>query len=421
MISDDSFEKCVICQENVFLPVIINCFPCYSKNEIHCYSMNRQCFRCVCDYLQVFRENRELFRKCLFCPNTLFLDETNLHYNDIFSFDFYLMKQDRNNSYFCPLCKEACKEESCKEESCKEESCKEECQQQDTRMNQIRKGTQIEIYRHMEIDCPFFPLFCLCKKYFFRHEIDSHKKKCIHFFYCFYCHVFLPSHEKKIHLIHSHSFMECPQCLELFPKDQIDSHLREKCPHRLVSCNLCFQSVSYSKIHIHLIKHGEDLHRELILNQEKHQQLLRSFSIYMSFCSQFLGTVPSFPSTGYVFSPSNLESQLTRDYDFQDNSNNNMATTSINQNNNLNQEWNSIGNEQQEWNNNPDNDNNMAISINQNNNFNFNEEWNNNTNENEAIQNDTTERFVLSRDNIFDSNPNHNEEELFQINIDPFF
>ena len=35
--------ECPICQDQVYIPVSIICFPCFRRNEVHCHNFTRFC------------------------------------------------------------------------------------------------------------------------------------------------------------------------------------------------------------------------------------------------------------------------------------------------------------------------------------------------------------------------------------------
>ena len=87
-------ETCNICMEEVFLPVEMTCFDCFTENKIGCSSFHRTCMKCAHTYLQLDLNvhERDFTKRCLYCCKVVHLRFLNCE--NSYRKDFLLMKTD---------------------------------------------------------------------------------------------------------------------------------------------------------------------------------------------------------------------------------------------------------------------------------------------------------------------------------------
>jgi len=99
-------KECIICREQVFLPVELTCFRCYKSGQISCSSFCRVCRSCAHEYLQLDKStwSRDFLKRCLFCDARTQM--MNLDAMNSYRKDYLLMAEDTYNQHLCPYCHE---------------------------------------------------------------------------------------------------------------------------------------------------------------------------------------------------------------------------------------------------------------------------------------------------------------------------
>ena len=213
---------CVVCQDTVNIPVMLTCFPCYRKNNIHCHTFHRYCLKCVFDYLSfhVSCNERKEEVKCLFCnekcrpPKLRF--ETSVEYD-------FLSLQNNPNLYQgrCPFCMK------------KEEN----------------------IYQHLK-ECPYFYEQCDCGHVTLRQLKRFHNIHCDHFKTCFVCHERVHNLEYNDHL-YEHDYVQCLACQKHVKSGELLLHRMHQCENRRIKCICCKSLVPFKNLERHLLNHLE--------------------------------------------------------------------------------------------------------------------------------------------------------------------
>jgi hypothetical protein len=239
--------------ENAFLPVEMICFPCYKNNTVNCSTFSRVCLTCTFSYLQLnlALEEREFYKKCLFCPSQTCLHEIN-HENS-FKFDFPLMIADQKKNHTCPFCT-------------------------------IYMGTQIEIFHHIERFCPLMFIECSCSTIIQRRHQHIHLEDCIMHIKCRLCleHSnrieFYKKNEFKDHMKDVHHIRYCNLCNEFINEVSYNQHIESKCPERIIICTYCIQMIRAKEFNTHVYGHLDSVKKELEESIENHNEILERYN-----------------------------------------------------------------------------------------------------------------------------------------------
>jgi len=233
-------DRCIICQDSVFIPVELCCFSCFQKDSVHCNTLTRICLVCAHSFLQLDRSStlRDFFKKCIFCDASCAIH--NLRIANAYRKDFMLMSFDNRRNYKCPYCKRF-------------------------------RGTQIRIANHLQTMCPCFYMDCECGVSLQRRDFWFHYHSCPYHRMCSICMTYISIHDFDQHQIDVHEYYKCISCNEYVHIDKTEEHLASICPQRLVNCPVCDTRVNASIMNDHLNKHEADLIKE---SQELHARLL---------------------------------------------------------------------------------------------------------------------------------------------------
>lgn len=244
----ESFTSCVICMEDCLLPVEFVCFPCFSTSRIHCHSFKRTCFFCSIKYLELDQSSldRSFFKKCLFCASIVYLHHLTIEKS--FKVDFPLMIKDHLSAHVCKLCN-------------------------------MYVGTQLNVYKHLQNDCPMFWIECECKKIFKRIDIFFHQYSCDRYHFCPLCSKHVLVKEVSDHFRHVHDLILCNLCKIHIPQEFFDAHVTNECLERLVSCEYCSQLINFSKLNEHLEDHLDLVLQELDQLKKKYREIMKKYSI----------------------------------------------------------------------------------------------------------------------------------------------
>lgn len=225
-------EVCVICHDQVFLPVELVCFTCFRMHQIHCCTFIRICMKCAYSYLQLDRSSsmRDFFRKCLFCNGYATIH--NLKISKAYRLDFFSMSRDLCQSYTCPFCHKY-------------------------------HGTQISIVRHLQNDCPEMFQDCECGVCMSRKDFWFHFESCPLHTICSYCHEYFYISDLDDHCLDVHNMSKCTFCKAFIHINGYEHHLTHDCPDRLVSCDICNKWIKMLQFHEHMEEHEEEALNEI--------------------------------------------------------------------------------------------------------------------------------------------------------------
>lgn len=218
---------CVICYDDVFLPVEIVCFTCFRIDQIHCCTFLRICIQCAHTYLQLDRSSstRDFFRKCLFC--NAYATIHNLSISNAYRIDFFSMSKDHCQSYTCPFCRKY-------------------------------RGNQISIVKHLQKDCPDMLLDCECGVCMPRRDYWFHLESCPLHHLCPHCHEYIHIHRFNDHCRDVHEMSKCSFCNVFVRIDLYEHHLTHICPNRLVSCEICNIWIRMVQFIEHMEEHEQE-------------------------------------------------------------------------------------------------------------------------------------------------------------------
>lgn len=239
-------NNCIICLENLFLPVEIICFGCYKNYEINCSSLSRICLKCANTFLQLDKniEDRDYYKKCIYCSSLCYLHKINC--KNAFKKDFYSMIKD-TNIYNCPYCF-------------------------------AFTDDQISICNHLEKDCPKYYVLCDCKKIFIREDFYFHLFSCPKYSFCNICKKYVNKNIFNNHMQNEHDYIYCNLCKDYFKKLLFENHIENECPERLIVCTFCLQLIIYKDYKKHLLDHRIDLLNNLDELNNKYNQCIENLN-----------------------------------------------------------------------------------------------------------------------------------------------
>lgn len=237
---------CSICMEELLLPTEVICFACFRPNELGCSSVHRTCLRCAYQWLQLDKDadQRDYFRKCLYCPRHALLQ--TLDTNTALRKDFMVMLKDEKNDYSCPFC-------------------------------DAFHGTQMMIHRHLEDNCTRFPMQCSCRRVLAREDFYFHLVTCTHHKYCYDCRIYLKRSMYDQHLKDVHDQMQCKSCGQYILMDNFVRHNDAECPERLMVCTCCMKLTPYRQFRSHLMEHMSEVVQEIKTIRSRYEELTTLF------------------------------------------------------------------------------------------------------------------------------------------------
>jgi hypothetical protein len=238
---------CYICQNEVYLPVELVCFPCYDRQKIHCLTYVRICVSCAIPYLQLDKsvEQRESV-KCLFCSKSC--DTKKLTLDKAFVFDFLLIRGDghSNNGHYCPFC---------------------------------FRIISTSITEHIRTECPQYYEQCICGRSTTREWSCLHKRYCCQHHQCSICKEYIPKKKFELHCFEMHDLLLCEKCGQYISVQSFSNHVHHSCPNRIVQCSFCTESVPFAKYESHLMEHEKDVKNVI---ESVRELSLRLFQKYAS-------------------------------------------------------------------------------------------------------------------------------------------
>jgi hypothetical protein len=222
-------NECVICREELFIPVEMTCFQCYKKNQVSCSSFCRVCRKCAHRYLQLDRplEHRDLLKRCLYCQ--ALSSSADLSADTAYRKDYLLIGADSSTGHSCPYCSEF-------------------------------SGTQLAIDQHLDTHCPEMMILCACGRTKARRELEAHFTECSHRQLCSLCSVYLLESEKEEHMMHVHHYMKCTLCEAYVAYQGMTAHIMDECPFRMVHCEYCHGAVQHRRLPAHMEDHENEFH-----------------------------------------------------------------------------------------------------------------------------------------------------------------
>ena len=216
---------CPICQDTVKIPIIINVFPCYRPNTIHCFTFIRICLTCVFEYfhLKITSTCRPLSIKCLYCPESC--NPQRLTFERNFTYDYFLSEMKPEClPLTCPFCFEHTS----------------------------------SILSHLQ-SCKYMYYQCDCGDVTFRLLSKYHNRHCPFFKTCEICYENIHQEDYANHLLLQHDHIECELCHEFFHFRDLRNHQLNHCLFRKVQCKFCIKNVWYKDFVEHLQTHEDKL------------------------------------------------------------------------------------------------------------------------------------------------------------------
>lgn len=235
--------NCVICREEVFLPVEMTCFRCYKTDKVCCSSFCRVCRKCAHQYLELDKSlgSRDFLKRCLYCPaliNIMSLNDGNAYRKD-----YLLMSNDERGNHGCPYCGQF-------------------------------KGSQLEIDRHLDQDCPRIEILCPCGASMTKSDYPHHIMCCALHQECTICKHFVLQSDFERHQREYHNKIRCVLCACFIDYEKTIHHLREECVERSVQCSFCHEELSFRRLDAHWEEHERSLDRRLQLLTSEMRKLL---------------------------------------------------------------------------------------------------------------------------------------------------
>lgn len=227
-------DVCCVCLGCVVIPVEPVCFQCKDRNDggISCFSMKRICLVCLENYLELRkpRHERELKKKCMFCPKTVLLQQTPK--SQMFRVDYLSMDKDTVMKK-CPM------------------------------MGCDYENTHIQVAKHVFTTCPYYHVECECGHTCPREQIQDHYRICDKFVFCQMCCLYVSKTEMAQHMYYQHDQTKCFTCHQFVRMDELSNHILSTCPERLVTCEICNTFIRVKLIKNHLKRHVVEVHKNV--------------------------------------------------------------------------------------------------------------------------------------------------------------
>ena len=235
---------CYICQNEVYIPVEVTCFPCYERNKINCFTYVRLCVSCVIPYLQLNKaiEDRTCV-KCLFCSEKV--DTKILTTQNSFVFDFIQIREKQLLEGMCPFC---------------------------------FKMIQDNIVEHIKEECCNYYHQCICGRVTTREWLSLHQRYCSEYEECPLCKKVLEKKQFELHCFEEHDLLLCDKCNQYVKINDFSFHTNYQCSQRLISCNFCNERIPFPLYENHLIEHEKEIQNVLESIREMSFRLYRKFS-----------------------------------------------------------------------------------------------------------------------------------------------
>lgn len=235
---------CYICQNEVYLPVEITCFPCYQRNNIHCFTYVRLCISCAISYLHLNKSVEDRTNvKCLFCSKHC--DTKILTTNNSFCFDFWQIRENNFSEGVCPFC---------------------------------FKIVNTNLPDHILKTCPYFYEQCSCGRVTTKECMSLHVKYCTHYIQCKICRQHIKKFDFELHCFDHHDLFLCEPCGQYIISDDYFSHRNYRCPKRNISCEFCDKEIQFSEYEEHLLQHENDIQDALQSLREMSFRLYQKYS-----------------------------------------------------------------------------------------------------------------------------------------------
>jgi len=266
---------CMICMEEVSIPVEFLCFPCHqvghdmnhlnSPLSFPCSAYSRVCMMCAETYLELDRPiySRTEKKRCLLCPTECPLQ--NLRRQHAYRIDFlWIQEHDQfqiqrpQEGWECPWCFE-----------------------------NGNSYSRWDLWRHVQTKCPNFGIECECREIIRRGDWEHHKSICASFTLCEECVEWFPKRGMATHMSDKHQKSQCSICLQYIPFVDILHHILrscsipEQCPICDISvlrCNLHhhirFQHLDYDHILLHQNEHDDNVNDDNNDDNDENEQLI---------------------------------------------------------------------------------------------------------------------------------------------------
>jgi hypothetical protein len=227
---------CLICQEDVRVPVELTCFRCPKQNNgsnpnigPSCNDFIRVCMMCARDYLELNKVPRERKGscKCLIC-NTRVNPQNLSGAGSCYKKDYCYMRLDSRTNYPCFHSEKGCE----------------------------FTGTQQQLDNHIQYDCQYRMTSCPCGTLYRVCDKEKHRASCHHYRLCPDCETYVLNIDFRNHLRDNHSKEICPHegCGKIISRDSFNVH-KDKCLHRIVKCPRCLGPVPAVVYSTHIGNH----------------------------------------------------------------------------------------------------------------------------------------------------------------------
>lgn len=227
-----NIATCLICHEDVRVPVQFTCFNCPTNNrDPSCNDFIRVCMMCARDYLELNKVPRERKGscKCLIC-NTRVNPQNLSGAGSCYKKDYCYMRLDSRTNYPCFHSEKGCE----------------------------FTGTQQQLDNHIQTTCQYRMTSCPCGTLYRVCDIEQHRASCHYYRLCPDCDRYVLNTDFKSHLFENHSKMICPYegCNKIMTYVSIDIHTK-KCEYRTVTCSICSLTTTRALLIQHSRQHIE--------------------------------------------------------------------------------------------------------------------------------------------------------------------
>lgn len=256
----DELTGCMICKDQMVVPVEFICMPCYQDNSLQCNSMVRICLWCAIHYLQLNLSisYRDYAKKCLYCPHQVRLNSLTL--SNSFRIDFTLIRMVAQAHWQCPFCL-------------------------------VFEDSPLPLVKHILEYCPHYYYECPCGDTVSRQYFPLHQMECRLYEACSLCHEYFLTSKLTHHMKVVHNYIQCHLCHYYLHYFEMEKHSNDLCPHRYIYCTLCSDFIKFIQMESHLRSHCSEYEEQLLSLQQQQEQRLRQLqeakkqlSIYSSPC-----------------------------------------------------------------------------------------------------------------------------------------
>ena len=207
--------QCLICHDDVRVPVFFTCFPCPRvRGKPGCHSTRRVCLLCARAYLDLNKpiSQRRACVKCILCSTKAYPKKIHKA-EDAYEKDFMYMSIDKRADYECFHANQGCR----------------------------FQGTQNELDRHIQTQCVYRMTSCRCGVLYRVVDGPSHFVACPYFTPCPLCEQTVSNGVFDEHLLSEHHKVICRHvgCTDLLDPAYKEAHENAECRYRGIVCDCC--------------------------------------------------------------------------------------------------------------------------------------------------------------------------------------